>query len=106
MRAAPTQSYSRNVVCVNTEQHRLLLDPLLERVVVQVEQTAGEWQQAQQAQATQWQSATQRRPILPHRARSALSWRVFVLNLIADKKSWNSRSVHVGWGTLALAYSF
>ena len=43
VRAAPTQSYSRNVVCVNTEQHRLLLDPLLERVVVQVEQTAGEW---------------------------------------------------------------
>ena len=43
MRAARTQSYSRNAVCVNTEQHRLLLDPLLERVVVQVEQTAGEW---------------------------------------------------------------
>ena len=43
VRAARTQSCSCNVVRVNTEQHRLLLDPLLERVVVQVEQTAGEW---------------------------------------------------------------
>jgi len=42
------------------EQDRLRLDPLLEGVVVQVEQTAGEWQQAQQAQPTQWQSSTQR----------------------------------------------
>ena len=43
MRAARTQSCSCNIVRVNTEQHRLLLDPLLERVVVQVKQTAGEW---------------------------------------------------------------
>ena len=43
VRAARTQSCSRNAVRVNTEQHRFLLDPLLERVVVKVEQTAGEW---------------------------------------------------------------